>query len=81
MDRITKIWAAAHKPATDEVVADLPIVEGALPDALSGVLYRHGPGRLAIGADTYNHFFDGDGPILRFAIGAKSSDIRPRLTS
>ena len=79
MDRITKIWAAAHKPATDEVVADLPIVEGALPDDLSGVLYRNGPGRFAIGEDTYNHFFDGDGMILRFAIGAKSSDSRPRV--
>lgn len=76
---LTKVWVSAHQPVTQEVQATLPIVEGELPDDLRGVLYRNGPGRLSIGDEVYGHLFDGDGMILRFAIGATSADSRPRI--
>lgn len=76
---LSKVWASAHQSVTQEVQATLPIVEGQIPPDLRGVLYRNGPGRFAIGGQTYGHLFDGDGLVLRFAIGGTSSDSRPRI--
>lgn len=79
MDTIARAWMASHKPVTQEVQADLPIIEGELPGDLRGVLYRNGPGRFSVGNHSYDHLFDGDGLVLRFALGAGSSDSRPRV--
>lgn len=79
MDTIARAWMASHKPVTQEVQADLPIIEGELPSDLRGVLYRNGPGRFSVGNHSYDHLFDGDGLVLRFALGAGSSDSRPRV--
>lgn len=76
---LTKVWVSAHQSVTQEVQATLPIVEGEIPSDLRGVLYRNGPGRLAIGDQMYGHLFDGDGLVLRFAIGSTSSDSRARI--
>ena len=38
-------------------------VEGALPAALRGVLYRCGPARFSIGGEPYLHWFDADGAV------------------
>ena len=76
---LTKVWVSAHQSVTQEVQATLPIVEGEIPIDLRGVLYRNGPGRFVIGDQTYGHLFDGDGLVLRFAIGSTSSDSRPRI--
>lgn len=76
---LTKVWVSAHQSVTQEVQTTLPIVEGELPLDLRGVLYRNGPGRFSIGDQTYGHLFDGDGLVLRFAIGSTSSDSRPRI--
>ncbi|SNZ18043.1 Carotenoid cleavage dioxygenase [Natronoarchaeum philippinense] len=46
---------------------DLP-VEGDLPEWLSGVLLRNGPGRFSVGDQTVNHWFDGFALLRRFAI-------------
>jgi all-trans-8'-apo-beta-carotenal 15,15'-oxygenase len=64
-----EILARAYRTVRDEVDVDLPVVEGALPVGLEGVYYRNGPGRVEIGGDRYGHPFDGDGMVLRFAIG------------
>jgi len=61
--------ARAYEAVSGEVDAHLPVIEGALPDGLAGVLYRNGPGRLGVGQDRYGHPFDGDGMIARFEIG------------
>lgn len=46
---------------------ELP-VEGDLPEWLSGVLLRNGPGRFSVGDQTVNHWFDGFATLRRFAI-------------
>lgn len=79
MDAITQAFISAHKPVSQEVQTDLPIIEGELPPDLRGVLFRIGPGRFSIGDKTYGHLFDGDGMVTRFAIGSASGDSRPRI--
>ncbi len=63
-------WLHAHRAVTEELddVA-LPVVEGAIPDALRGVLFRNGPGKLEAFGARYGHPFDGDGMVVRFAFG------------
>ena len=77
METLLQAWLKAHRPVTSELYATLPILEGSLPIDLRGVLFRNGPGRFAVGDSHYGHLFDGDGLVLRFAIGATSSDSRP----
>lgn len=67
------LWRRAFDDVDGERDARLPLVEGRVPGGLRGVLYRNGPGRLAVGGVPYGHPFDGDGMIARFAI---SSDER-----
>ncbi len=38
-------------------------VEGELPEAISGALYRVGPARFRAGDHAYQHWFDGDGAV------------------
>jgi carotenoid cleavage dioxygenase-like enzyme len=45
-------------------------VEGRLPDSLCGTLYRNGPARMRFGSTPYQHWFDGDGMVQQFRIGA-----------
>ncbi len=46
---------------------ELRIVEGAVPEALHGTLFRNGPGHLEHQGVGYQHLFDGDGMISAFA--------------
>jgi all-trans-8'-apo-beta-carotenal 15,15'-oxygenase len=62
-----QVWREAYATCPSEVDEELPIVEGALPSGLRGVLYRNGPGRMEAGGVRYQHPFDGDGLVLRFA--------------
>ena len=62
---------------TQEVQAVLPISEGRLPSDLRGVLFRNGPGRFANHGQTYGHLIDGDGMVIRFAIGSHGPDGQP----
>ncbi|MCU0655162.1 MAG: carotenoid oxygenase family protein [Polyangiaceae bacterium] len=57
----------ASRTVDEEVVTRLPVVSGALPPGLRGVLFRNGPGRQERGGLTYGHPFDGDGMLTRFA--------------
>jgi carotenoid cleavage dioxygenase len=45
----------------DELNAGLLSIEGKLPQALRGALYRNGPARYERGRLRYHHWFDGDG--------------------
>ncbi|HMU40201.1 MAG TPA: carotenoid oxygenase family protein [Pseudomonadota bacterium] len=74
---IVRSYVAAHQPVTRELQAVLPISHGELPDDLRGVLYRNGPGRFGNHGQTYGHLMDGDGMVVRFAIGGLGSDGRP----
>ena len=44
-------------------------VTGEIPPAIDGVLFRNGPGRFERGRVRYRHPFDGDGHLVRVAIG------------
>lgn len=60
------IYLRSSEPVPAEVDVSIPIVEGALPPGLRGVLFRNGPGRLELYGQRYAHPFDGDGHINRF---------------
>ena len=46
-------------------------VEGDWPTDLVGALYRNGPGRMERDGRRYQHWFDGDGLVQKWAIGPK----------
>ncbi|MEE4301186.1 MAG: carotenoid oxygenase family protein [Pseudomonadales bacterium] len=54
-------------------------LEGRLPEGLMGVLYRNGPARQEIGDFRYGHWFDGDGMVHRWRIGADGVEHRARM--
>ena len=55
-----------------ECVLDSLALEGALPDWLSGSLYRVGPAKFEVGGRAVNHWFDGFSMLHRFAFGGGS---------
>jgi all-trans-8'-apo-beta-carotenal 15,15'-oxygenase len=62
-------WLRAHRAVAVEH-DDVPLpIEGTVPDAIRGVLFRNGPGKLEAFGTAYAHPFDGDGMITRFAFG------------
>ncbi|NJL47921.1 MAG: hypothetical protein HC929_11085 [Leptolyngbyaceae cyanobacterium SM2_5_2] len=59
-------WAAAIvTPAVEFAPTSLAVLSGQIPAGLSGTLYRNGPARLERGGHRVEHWFDGDGAILR----------------
>ncbi len=62
-----KPWLLGYKTAAPNGYAQRDMeVEGKLPEALRGTLYRNGPARHEIGDTRYQHWFDGDGMIHAF---------------
>ena len=57
-------WSSAFRNVGQEL-SDVVLepTRGQIPDALAGVLYRNGPGRLERGGQWLHHPFDGDGMI------------------
>ena len=47
------------------------MVEGTLPAGLAGTLYRNGPGRFSRDGVRYRHWFDGDGLVQAWRVGAR----------
>lgn len=62
----------------DEVEGPLDIVEGAVPEGLHGTLYRVVTGRMERGGVKYQHPFDGDGMMVRFAISPEGVHYKNR---
>lgn len=73
------VWRAAYATCPSEVDEELPVVAGALPSSLRGVLYRNGPGRMEAGGVRYQHPFDGDGLVLRFSFDGQRVRYRNRF--
>lgn len=72
-------YVQANKCVSDEyddVVLEL--VEGTLPTDLAGRLYRNGNGRFAHQGVWYDHLFDGDGMLARFAFDGQQVRYRNR---
>ncbi|NLG47194.1 carotenoid oxygenase family protein [Gordonia sp. (in: high G+C Gram-positive bacteria)] len=70
----TSPWDSQHGEF-DYVVRD---VQGRIPEALRGVLYRIGPGRFEVGGHPIGHIFDGDGMVSRFEIAPSAVRFRNR---
>lgn len=76
---ILRRYVAANRTVTDEY-DDVPLelVEGSLPPALIGTLYRNGNGRFEHQGVAYDHPFDGDGMIAKFAFDGQTVRYRNR---
>lgn len=64
-------WAYAYRSVNQDLAGDAEI-RGRFPAAVQGLLYRNGPAVHQLGGQRYHHWFDGDGMIQRFAIGANA---------
>ncbi len=61
----TFTWTSLYaEPGKEFTKSKLEVIEGTVPKALNGALYRNGPGRLERGGEKMTHWFDGDGAIL-----------------
>lgn len=72
------IYERSNQSVTQEVDVVLPVLEGAVPAGLRGVLFRNGPGRLELYGQRYGHPFDGDGHINRFGFSERGISYRNR---
>ncbi|BBY54931.1 carotenoid oxygenase family protein [Mycobacterium koreense] len=67
-----------HRPNRMEVDAPDLLIEGTLPDDLSGVFYRNGAEPLYPPTDEDYHWFDGDGMVYAFFIDGGRVSLRSR---
>jgi carotenoid cleavage dioxygenase-like enzyme len=67
-----------HAPVRFEADAPDLIVEGKIPDDLSGIFYRNGPEPLYPTREGDYHWFDGDGMVYAFEIGEGRVAMRNR---
>ncbi|NDK90570.1 carotenoid oxygenase family protein [Gordonia desulfuricans] len=67
-------WDSQHHEYDYAVTA----ISGTIPEALRGVLYRIGPGRLDVGGHPLHHIIDGDGMVTCLDIGADGVHVRNR---
>ncbi|MYK86107.1 MAG: carotenoid oxygenase family protein, partial [Synechococcus sp. SB0669_bin_7] len=72
-------WNSAYGNVTTELEGWVETVEGAIPPALQGTLYRNGPGRLERGGQWVQHPFDGDGMILAVGFHQGRAYLRNRF--
>jgi all-trans-8'-apo-beta-carotenal 15,15'-oxygenase len=61
--------------------AGAAIVTGRIPADLNGVFFRNGPGRFELGGERYHHWFDGDGFVQRWQLGAGKVSHRGRFVA
>jgi len=73
-------WLAGWQdaPLFDATPRRLDVV-GRVPDGLRGSLYRNGPGRFSRAGFRYQHWFDGDGLLQAWQIGADGISHRARF--
>ena len=60
-------WAASFQSQRLEYDYWIHDVEGRIPAAIRGTLFRNGPGRFERGDQHYNHMLDGDGYVCSFS--------------
>jgi all-trans-8'-apo-beta-carotenal 15,15'-oxygenase len=58
---------AFDRAAVEFAPTALTVVAGCIPAGLRGTFYRNGPGRFDRGGERVDHWFDGDGAILKVA--------------
>lgn len=61
-------WQKGYTSLTKEHAYWIDDIEGAIPSALTGTLFRNGPGLLDVNGEPIQHPFDGDGMVCAIAI-------------
>jgi all-trans-8'-apo-beta-carotenal 15,15'-oxygenase len=61
-------WHRIFDTLPDEHDYVVDEIEGRLPEALAGTLYRNGPAKNEVGGKPYAHLFDGDAMLSQFTI-------------
>ncbi|MDG1418896.1 MAG: carotenoid oxygenase family protein [Maricaulis sp.] len=78
--RLTQPWTLGMVDAPAEGLnGTAELFHGALPEGLSGVLHRNGPGRFSRNDWRYRHWFDGDGMVHRWEISDQGVTHRARF--
>lgn len=72
-------WTVGFRGATGDFAPQAASVRGRFPAAVHGALFRNGPAVHELGGQRYHHWFDGDGMVQRFAIGAGGVEHRGRI--
>ena len=60
-------WQQGYQSQRREESYDLELISGAVPEGLTGTLFRNGPGLLDINGIPIQHPFDGDGMVCQFS--------------
>ena len=63
-------WTLGFQAAGADFEPQAAAVRGRFPAAVHGLLFRNGPAVHDLAGQRYQHWFDGDGMVQRFAIGA-----------
>jgi all-trans-8'-apo-beta-carotenal 15,15'-oxygenase len=71
-------WESVAPSGTAKIAATL---KGKWPSALRGTLYRNGPGLFDRGGQRYQHWFDGDGLVQAWQIGAEGVTHQSRFVN
>jgi len=72
-------YLRSNESVRAELDTTLRVADGELPSALRGVLFRNGPGKQEVYGTRYDHPFDGDGMVTRFAFDGHSVRYRNRF--
>jgi carotenoid cleavage dioxygenase len=63
-------WTLGYRTPAGDFTGASAHVSGRFPAAVQGVLFRNGPAVHDMGGQRYQHWFDGDGMVQRYAITA-----------
>ncbi|MEM1434799.1 MAG: carotenoid oxygenase family protein [Pseudomonadota bacterium] len=74
-------WALGYRSIDQDFYqAEVPVT-GSWPELLNGVFYRNGPAQHDVGSFRYDHWFDGDGLVQRFAVRNQTLTHRARAVA
>lgn len=72
---------AGFDNAPGDLDVSTPFIEGKVPEGLTGLFYRNGPGQHSLGGERYHHWFDGDGYLHRWEIGEGGVSFKGRFAA
>jgi len=70
--KATQDWHRIFDALPEEHDYVVDEIEGRLPEALVGTLYRNGPGKNEVGGKPYAHLFDGDAMLSQFVFDGRT---------
>ncbi|MEA5462227.1 carotenoid oxygenase family protein [Leptothoe sp. PORK10 BA2] len=71
-------WRSGYRSQPNEYDYEIDNIDGTIPPALTGTLFRNGPGLLEVAGHPVHHPFDGDGMITSIAISQGKAYFRNR---